>query len=134
MATVIPAAKKVLIGVLAVGALSLGAAGAAGAAASTPAARPKLTHFNCTNATKALTRIEKGEARIAAGLPKMTAAKDKATKAGHLRRAEHLEKRITRLESSKVHAHLIKRSAAIEAKCHVPAPNVNTTSGTTKTT
>lgn len=136
--TPLPMAKKlVLIGAMAVGALSLGTAGMAGAATTgtpaAPATSSPLTHFNCAKATKALTRIERGEARISAGLPKLTAAEAKATKAGHTRRAKRLEKRITRLEGSKYHARLTTRSAAIQAKCHVPAPSATTSSSTSTT-
>jgi hypothetical protein len=122
---VIPATKRILIGAVAVGALSLGTAGVAGAVTtSTP---PKVgANFNCANATKVLTRIEKGEAQIAAGLPKLTAAQAKAQQAGNTERADRLTKWIHRLESPKFKARLDKASAAIEAKCNVPAPSTTT--------
>jgi len=124
MVKIIPAAKKLAIGVVAVGALSLGTAGVAGAAAS-PVAVPKVgAHFNCARATKVLTRIQKVESRITAGLPKLNAAEERATKNGKTARAARLEKRITRLESPQLQARLNKASTAIEAKCHVPAPTV----------
>jgi uncharacterized protein HemY len=122
---VIPTAKKLVIGAVAVGALSFGAAGMAGAA--TVPGTQALSHFNCANATKVLTRIDKGEARIAAGLPKLTAAQAKASKAGDSKLADRLAKRITRLESSKFHTRLTKASAAIEAKCNVTAPSTAST-------
>jgi hypothetical protein len=119
---VIPTAKKLVIGAVAVGALSLGTAGMAGAA--TPAAGTQaISHFNCANATKALTRITTGEAHIAAGLPKLTAAQAAASKAGDTRRANRLAKRIARLESSRFHARLTRAAAAIEAKCNVTGPS-----------
>ena len=50
------AARKVVTGVVALGVLTLGMGGVAGAATTTPKAG---RHFNCANATKALTRIQK---------------------------------------------------------------------------
>jgi hypothetical protein len=122
---IIPTAKKLVIGAVAVGALSFGTAGMAGAA-TVPGAKA-ISHFNCANATKVLTRIDNGEARIAAGLPKLTAAQAKASKAGHTKLANRLAKRITRLESSKFHTRLTKATAAIEAKCNVTAPSTAST-------
>lgn len=121
MKTVIPMARRLAVGAVAVGVLSLGWTGLAGAAA--PMKTPAVSStFKCARATKVLTRIEKGEARIAAGLPKLTAAQAKAQKAGRTKRAAHLEKRITHLKSATFKARLDKATAAIEAKCHVPAP------------
>ena len=131
MKQVIPTAKKMIVGVVAVGALSLGAAGMAGAAtpatsgSSTPAAT-RLAKFNCDNATKVLDRIQKGEASIAAGLPKLTAAQSKAAAAGNTKRADRLQRRITRLESAAFKTRLDKAAAAIEAKCNVAAPGSST--------
>jgi hypothetical protein len=126
MTKLIPAARKLVVGAVAVGALSLGTAGIAGAATTAPT--PKVArHFNCANATRVLARIDKGEARITAGLPKLTAAKAKATQAGDTKLAARIQKRITRLESAKFHARLTRVSAAIEAKCNVSVPG--TTSG-----
>jgi hypothetical protein len=128
MTKLIPAGKALVVGAVAVGALTLGTAGIAGAAAPgtsvsassvTPAA---LARFNCANATKALTRIEKVEGRVSAGLPKLKAAEAKANQAGRTRRAARIEKRIKRLESTTFGTRLTKASAAIEAKCHVGAP------------
>jgi hypothetical protein len=121
MKTVVPVAKRLAVGMVAVGVLSLGWTGLAGAAA--PTKIPAVTStFKCARATKVLTRIEKGQARIAAGLPKLTAAEAKAQQAGRTKRAAHLEKRIAHLKSAKFTGRLQKASAAIEAKCHVPAP------------
>jgi|ERR1022692_5073365 uncharacterized protein HemY len=128
---IIPTAKKLVIGAVAVGALSFGTAGMAGAA--TVPGTQAISHFNCANATKMLTRIDKGEARIAAGLPKLTAAQAQASKAGDTKLANRLAKRITRLESSKFHTRLTKASAAIEAKCNVTAPSTATTSNAAAT-
>jgi hypothetical protein len=118
MIKLIPVGKSLLVGAVAVGALSLGTAGMAGAA--TPTAR----HFNCARATKALTRIEKAQARIAAGLPKLKAEEAKAAAAGKTVRVARLEKRINRWESTAYKTHLTKRSSNIQAKCNVSAPSV----------
>ena len=124
---VVPAAKKLVVGAVVVGALSVGVAGIAGADTMTV---PKVgAHFNCARADKVLTRIHKGEARIAAGLPKLTAAEAKAKQTGNTRRADRIQKRITRFESPAFKARLDKAAATIEAKCHVPAPGAST--GTT---
>jgi hypothetical protein len=127
-----PAARSVVVGVVAVGTLSLGAVGTAGAATApitAPGAVPAATaigSFNCSRAAKVLTRIQAGEARIAAGLPKLTAAEAAAQRDGNTRRAAHIEKRITRLESSRFKARLTRVSAAISVKCHVSAPDGST--------
>jgi len=128
MIRIIPTAKKLAIGVVAVGALSLGTAGIAGAANSQVAVPKVGKHFNCARATKVLTRIEKVESRITVGLPRLKAAEVKATNAGRTTRAMRLENRISRLESPQLQARLTKASAAIEAKCHVPAPTTPSSS------
>jgi hypothetical protein len=75
MTHMIPAAKRLLVGVVAVGALSLGVAGVAGAATTGGTTTATAgSHFNCANAIKALDRIQSAESHIAAGLPKLTAA------------------------------------------------------------
>jgi hypothetical protein len=126
MFTVIPTLKKLAVGTVAVGALSLGTAGIAGAATTTPS--PNVhRHFTCANAPKVLALIQKGEARIAAGLPKLTAAEAKAKAAGDTARANRIQKRITRLESAQFHTRLTRATAAIEAKCHVAAPVTSAT-------
>jgi hypothetical protein len=130
--------KKIVIisaAAVAAGTLSFGAVGLAGAApaqsstspapnAKTPASGvPKAgKNFNCANATKVLTRIQTGEAQIAAGLPKLTAAEATAKANGNTTRATRIQKRITRLESATFKARLDKVSQKIEAKCNVPAP------------
>jgi len=131
MIKLIPTAKKLAIGVVTVGALSLGTAGIAGAAA-TPAVPKVGKHFNCARATKVLTRIQKAETKITAGLPRLKAAEEKATMNGKTVRATRLKNRISRLESPQLQTRLNKASAAIEAKCHVPAPA--TASGSTTQT
>ena len=88
-------------------------------------------HFNCARATKVLTRIEKTEARIAAGLPKLRAAEAKATTDGTTARAARLENRIDRLDSTTLHDPSDQGVGAIEAKCNVPAPTVAPASSTT---
>jgi hypothetical protein len=120
----IPTAKKLIVGVVAVGALTVGAAGMAGAATTgTASATPARVHtFNCANAPKVLARIQKVEGDIANGLPKLTAAQAKASAAGKTKVAARLQKRITRLESSTFKARLDKITAAIDAKCNVSTP------------
>ena len=131
MKHMIPTARRVVVGVVAVGALSLGAAGMAGAATtgSTAPTPAKLAQFNCANATKVLDRIQTGEAHIAAGLPKLTAAQAQAAAAGHTKRADRLQKRITRLESATFKSRLDKAASAIEAKCNVAAPGSTGSAG-----
>jgi hypothetical protein len=133
-------ATKLVVSAVALGSLSIGTAGWAGAATTTPTTAPATTpattparHFNCARATKVLTRIERGEARIAAKLPGLTAREARAEKAGRTKRAAHLKKLITRFESPKFSARLTKASAAIEAKCHVSAPTASGGSTTSTT-
>ena len=121
------------------GALVLGTAGAAGASAPTltatqgtsaaathltPAAKALLPHFSCTHATKALTRIQKLEARIAAGLPKLNRIQATASAAGETQKAARIGRVITRLERPVATARLQRLAANIEAKCNVAAPTV----------
>jgi len=118
--------KKLAVGAVVAGSLTLGMAGTA--FASTPTSSPSTTpaaatQFNCANATKALTRIQKVEGRINAGLPKLTAAQQKAADAGHTKRADRLQKRITRLESTAFKQRLQTRSQKIESTCNVSAPS-----------
>lgn len=119
MRKLISPGRSLVVGVVAVGALSLGTAGVVGATAP-PA--PTLRHFNCARATKVLTRIEKTEAHIATGLPKLKAKESKALAKGKGARAARLGKRIAVWESSAFQAKLTGRASAIEAKCHVSAP------------
>jgi hypothetical protein len=131
MFTKIPHLKAVGVGVVAVGVLALGLVGMASASpAVTPTASAHTVsitktvgefnapQFNCADATNVLTRIDKAEARIAAGLPKLTAAQARAGRNRHLIRAHRLERRVNRLESPRFRARLTRDSAAIEAKCH----------------
>jgi hypothetical protein len=137
MFTKFPHLKAVAIGVVAAGVLAVGLAGIASAS---PSGAPTTTthtlsiprslrhfdvgRFNCADVTKALTRIGKVEAHVAAGLPKLTAAQAQAARNGHPVRARRLERRISRLESATFGARLTRVSAAIEPKCHVSAPAV----------
>ncbi len=125
MGRMIPSGRKVAAALVALGSLSLGAAGAAGAATPSPA---PAAHINCARATKVLTRIERVEARISAGLPRLTAAEHRATANGHPRRAQRIGRLIARLESSQAHTRLTRRSSAIEAACHVSAPTLGAVS------
>ena len=137
MGRTIPSFRKLLVATVATGALALGTAGVAGASAPTlttsskapGAATPlvtggkgRLSHFSCARAGKALTRIQKAEAAIAAGLPKLHAAESKATAAGRTRRAARIQKAISRLGRPGEAARLQKLATAIEAKCNVSAP------------
>jgi hypothetical protein len=135
--------KKILLSsaiAVAAGALSFGASAIADASPSSSSSAPTATHaaanstaqatrvpkvgktFNCANADNVLARIQKGEARIAAGLPKLTAAQTKAQAAGHIRRAARLQKVITRAKSAAFAARLDKVSQKIVTVCHVAAP------------
>ena len=119
---------KIVLSAAAVGALSIGAAGIAGAATPAQASvRAPVVgkNFNCANAQKVLTRIEQGESQIAAGLPKLTAAQQKAQQAGKIQRAARLQKKITRLESPTFKARLARVSQKIESKCQVAAPSAS---------
>jgi len=124
------AARRVAVGTLAAGVLSIGAVGLAGTAGAATVPAPKAGHhINCANADKVLARIQKGEANIAAGLPKLTAAEAKAKAAGHTKRADRLQKRITRLESSTFKARLTKATQKIETACpgsSATAPSTST--------
>lgn len=137
MGRTIPSFQKLLVATVAAGALALGTAGVAGASAPTLAASSntpvattpqvtagagRLRHFSCPRAGKALARIQKAEAAIAAGFPKLHAAESKATAAGRTRRADRIQKAINRLGRPGESARLQKLATAIEAKCNVSAP------------
>ncbi len=126
------ATATVLVATAAVGSLSL-AGGIAGAA--TPPAHShshantrghkhhfSIASFNCSHADRALARIQDAQTHIAAGLPKLTAREQVASKKGHTVRAKRIEKRIKRRESPKFKTFLAKAATGIEGKCHVPAP------------
>ncbi len=121
MTRTLPRAKKLVIGVAALGTVALGTAGVAGAAATTT--NPQAArHFNCARAPKVLAHIGKVESDIAAGLPKLHAAETKAQQKGNTKRVDRLKKRISRLESPAYKARLDKQKSKIEAKCQVNAP------------
>ena len=137
MGRTIPPFRKLLVATVAAGALALGTAGVAGASAptlaassgtpvaTTPQAAPatgRLSHFSCARAGKALARIQRAEAAIAAGLPKLHAAESKATASGRARRAARIQKAINRLGRPGESARLQKLATGIEAKCNVSAP------------
>ena len=117
---------KFAVGAIVAGSLVLGTAGTAFATtptgSSTPSA-PATSQFNCANATKALTRIQKIEGRINAGLPNLTAAEQKASANGNTKRAARLQKRITRYESAAFKQRLQTRMQKIETTCNVSAPS-----------
>ncbi len=126
MSKLVPAAKKLAVGAVAVGALSLGTAGVAGAT-GVPSAPKVGAHFKCARAGKVLSRIERGQAQLKAGLPKLNAAETKAKARGRTKRADRLAKVIKRLESPQFSAKLTKATQRIEAQCHVTAPAPTTT-------
>jgi hypothetical protein len=122
MTWTLPRAKKLVVGVAALGTVALGTAGAAGAATAASTPQPAAHHFNCARAPKVLAHIQKVEADIAAGLPKLHAAETKAQKKGNTKRVDRLKKRISRLESPAFKARLDKQKSKVEAKCPVNAP------------
>lgn len=113
-----PMAKKLVIGVIALGTVSLGTGGMAGAA-DPPVTTTKGHghHVNCARASKVLARIEVTEARIAAGLPQLHAAASRAVHRGDQARADRINKRIGRMEAPAFKARLEKRKAKIQAAC-----------------
>jgi len=136
MRKLIRATATVVAATAAVGSLSL--AGGIAGAASPPAQSHAHTHahthagrhkhhfsiasFKCSHADRALGRIHDAQTNIAAGLPKLTAREQVASKKGHTVRANRIEKRIKRRESPKFKTFLAKAASGIEGKCHVPAP------------
>ena len=129
MSRLVPMAKKLSAIVVAAGALSLAAAGTAGATTPVLTAAPRVgAHFKCARATKVLARIQRTESQISNGFPALNKAEAAAKAHGRTKRANRLEKTITRLESPQLEQRLTKAAQAIETKCHVSAP---TTSGTT---
>jgi hypothetical protein len=118
--------KKIVVGALVTGSLTLGMSSVAFASTPTSSSSSSTAaagQFNCANATKALTRIQKIEGRIDAGLPKLTAAQQKASSNGHTKLAARLQKRITRYESATFKQRLQTRAQKIETKCNVSAPS-----------
>jgi hypothetical protein len=140
MSRVVPAAKQLAVGMAAATVLSLGVGGLAGAATAAPSSTPAPAttpttpathrHFNCARGPRVLARIQKIDARIKAGLPKLQAAEQKAKTAGHTKAAARIERRISRLERPKTTARLDRLSAAIETKCGVSAPTASSSTGT----
>ncbi len=146
MSSVVPAAKRLAVGMAAAFVLSLGVGGLAGAATPAPPSTPApatspttpttpTTHreFNCTHASRALARIQKVEARIKADLPKLQAREQKAKTAGHTRAAARIQHRIKRLENPKATARLDRLATGIKAKCGVSAPASSSSTGTATT-
>jgi hypothetical protein len=134
MKRLVPNVKKLVTGVVAAGALSVGVAGVLGATpagaaqAAVITSAPKVgAHFNCARATKLQARIARAETQIANGLPALSGRHAKAVAHGNPRRAARLQKLISRLESPQFKAKLVKASQAIEAKCHVSLPSGSST-------
>lgn len=134
MKQVVQASRVVVVTVVAAGLLTMGAVWLSGSASAGPLTSPKaISRFNCDRATKVLTRFQKLEAQISAGLPKLNAAEAKAKAKGNTKRVDRLQKRITKLESSTFKDRLTSATSAIENKCHVAAPAVPPASTTTTT-
>jgi hypothetical protein len=129
MVRLVPNAKKLVAGVVAAGALSVALAGMveaapAGAAPALLASPPKVgAHFKCARATKVLARIEYTEGQISSGFPTLTHRAAKAKAHGNTKRADRLQKRLSRLESPQLTERLATAAKAIENKCHVSAPS-----------
>jgi hypothetical protein len=90
-----------------------GVAGAGPAVGNTPA--------RCAKAPAALALIQKAEARITSGLPKLTKAEQTARANGNNGRANRLERQIARLESTKFGGRLAKMAQRIEKACNLSA-------------
>ena len=145
--------RTMIIGMTAVGAIAIGIAGIAGTAGvagatapvagATPAAPTGTTrsqpdtgsdsaaHFNCARAPLALARIQRIEARISAGLPKLNQAEARAKAAGNTQRAARIQKRINRLDSPALKSRLDRLTARIGAKCSASTPATGSTTPTT---
>jgi hypothetical protein len=139
--------RTMIIGMTTAGAIVIGMAGTAGATAPVPAATPaastgatqpqthsgsdRAAHFNCARAPRALARIDRIEARISAGLPKLNQAEARAKAAGNTQRAARIQKRIDRLDSPALKSRLDRLTARIDAKCGAPAPTTGHTTTTT---
>ena len=145
--------RTMIIGMTAVGAIAIGIAGTAGVAGATapvagatPAAPTGTTrsqpdtgsdsaaHFNCARAPLALARIQRIEARISAGLPKLNQAEARAKAAGNTQRAARIQKRINRLDSPALKSRLDRLTARIGAKCSASTPATGSTTPTTTPT
>jgi hypothetical protein len=117
------------VGTMAVGAVVVGTAATAGAAipvatASTGTSAPSAPSVvsgtgttGCVRAGRVLARIERVEARIAAGLPGLTKAEAGAKAAGHPARAERIHEAITKLESPRLSAQLKAWAHEIVVRC-----------------
>jgi hypothetical protein len=139
--------RTMIIGMAAAGTILVGMAGTAGAtapvagattAASAGATQSKphnssdrAARFSCARAPRALARIRRIEARIAARLPKLNRAEARAKAAGKTHRAARIQKLINRLENPALKARLDKMTAKIEAKCGTPTPATGSTTPTT---
>ena len=125
MKHLIPTAKRVVVGVVAVGALTVGSAGLAGAATT---ATPKtIAQFNCARATTVLTRIQTGESHIAAGLPKLTAPRPRPPRMATWRGPPVSRSGSPGWRAPTSRADWTAAAAAIEAKCQVTAPTGSST-------
>ncbi len=126
--------RAMIIGVAAAGTVVVGIAGTAGAVAPVTGAAShsaRADRFNCARAPRALARIQRIEANITAGLPKLHRAEARAKAAGNTQRVARIQKRISRLDSPAVKSRLDRQTARINARCSVPTPATGSTTPTT---
>jgi hypothetical protein len=129
MSRLVPMGTKLVAALVAAGVLSLSATGAASASTPLLTSAPKVgAHFKCARATKVLARVERTESQISNGLPALTKLQATAKAHGKTRRADRLQRMISRLESPQLKQKLAKAAQTIEARCHVSAPSTSTTS------
>ncbi|MGD0882324.1 MAG: hypothetical protein ABSB09_12230 [Acidimicrobiales bacterium] len=80
----------------------------------------------CVRAERVLVRIQRIEARIDAGLPRLTKAEAGAKAAGNTARADRIQRAITELESPALTTRLDRLSARIIERCGPPARGSST--------
>lgn len=123
--------SKIAGAVLVSGALAFGVAGAASASTPTGSTGTSTGTGLCTRAPHVLARLQRVDNRITTVLPKLQAAEQKATAAGHPKRAQRIERLITRLH--KRQGKVTTRTARVEQRCPgaTPASSGASTSTTT---
>jgi hypothetical protein len=119
--------RKILATAAIAGTLAFGGATAASAAPSS-----STTQFNCTNAPKALARLNAWESKAQTFVTKATARETKASNAGHPKVANYIKHRIARVEKREVRRNsLIQR---IETACPGATASPTSTTSMTSTT
>jgi len=113
--------KKIIATVALGGSLAIG--GATAASASPPTS--SSTHFNCANASKVLSRINKLESKEQTFVTKATAREATATKAGHSKVAKVIERRITVAQKKEARATELTQKIATACPSS-PAPSSST--------